>query len=118
MHDLRHDAVSGETITAELRRSEMKDISRVFLCRAILLTDSENCYASFLSGKSSAGERSVRIQLAYIRDMAEVVAVTFFDKQYNLTDSLSKTNGWRRVLISTFLKYGQFRLGFAGRSKR
>ena len=87
----------------------------VFLRRAILLTDSDICYSAVLAGKSNAAERTVRAQLAYIRDMSETISLTFIDKDYNLADSLSKTKGGQHSLLLNFLRYSLFRIGFVGR---
>ena len=86
------------------------------LCRTNLLTDSANCYSAVLAGKSNASERTVRVQLAYLRVMAGITALTFIDKDYNLTDSLSKTKGGQHSLLLNFLRYSSFRIGFVGRS--
>ena len=40
--------------------------------------------------------KSVRIQIAFLRDLREIAELTFIDKDYNVADSGAKSLGGRR----------------------
>ena len=81
------------------------------------MTDSANCFSSILSGAPSAVEKSVRIILAYLRDMCDVISLTFIDHNYNLTDSPTTEKGGNRAILLSFIRWGIFRIGFPGRTQ-
>ena len=62
-------------------------------CRLLVMTDSYNCYSSILPGSPKNSEKSINIQLSYIRDISEIMALTFIDKNFNLADCSTKTHG-------------------------
>ena len=80
-----------------------------------MLADSANWYGSILTGHPKTVDKSVRIQLSFIRDLRRSLALTFIDEGYNLADSLTKTKNGHRWLLTAFLQSGMFKVGFLGR---
>ena len=115
--DLHSDSISKDKLINQLFDRTQKGDDIIFWCRMLLMTDSANCFSSVLSGSPSSTEKSVRIILAYLRDMCEVISLTFIDHNYNLTDSPTKEKGGNHAIMLSFLRWGIFRIGFLGRSK-
>ena len=88
--------------------------------RLLLMTNSYNCYSSIISGSPGNSEKSINVQLAYVRDASGSLALTFIDKNFNSADCSTKTQGENNKILRTFLKYGCFKIGFcrASESKR
>ena len=115
--DLHSESLNKDKLINQLFDKSHKGDDIVFWCRMLLMTDSANCFSSILSGSPSSTEKSVRIILAYLRDMCEVISLTFIDHNYNLTDSPTKEKGGNHAILLSFLRWGIFRIGFLGRRK-
>ena len=81
--DLRNSSGLSESLQRDLFDNRMMGGSLSYICRMLLLTDSANVYASLLCGKGPSAEKSVRIQISYLRDMSDVMALTFIGHIYN-----------------------------------
>ena len=115
--DLRGESKQKEMLEKAMRKLEENPDYMQSWCRLLLMTDSYNCYSSILSGSPKNSEKSINIQLAYVRDISESLALTFIDKNFNLADCSTKTHGDNNKILRTFLKYGCFKIGFLGRVK-
>ena len=115
--DLHSESRNKDKLINQLFDRSHKGDDIVFWCRMLLMTDSANCFSSILSGSPSSTEKSIRIILAYLRDMCEVMSLTFIDHNYNLTDSPTKEKGGNHAIMLSFLRWGIFRIGFLGRSQ-
>ena len=115
--DLHSDSVCKDKLINQLFDKSIKGDDIVFWCRMLLMTDSANCFSSILSGSPTSIEKSARIVLAYLRDMCDVIALTFIDHNYNLTDSPTKEKGGNHAILLSFLRWGIFRIGFLGRTQ-
>ena len=48
------------------------NMSSEYICRAMLLTDSANCYDTLLSGNAEAKEKTVRAKLSFLRKKSDL----------------------------------------------
>ena len=115
--DLRGEFTQEETLQRNVFNRDKNGESWAYIARMLLLTDSANIYASLLCGKGSSMGKSVRIQVSYLRDISDVMAITFLGQIYNLADSGSKDRGGHHALLVEFLTTGMFKIGFLGRKK-
>ena len=93
------------------------DNKYVGMLKLLVFTDSANAYASILSGHPATSERTLRIQLSYVRDLSALCCVSFIDKDYNLADAGAKTVGGKNRLLHIAMSYSAFKFGFLGRKK-
>ena len=47
-------------------------------------------------------EKCVRIQLSYLRDLLDVIALTFIDKDFDMADSPTKDRGVDHLVLLNF----------------
>lgn len=80
-----------------------------------MFTDAANAYTSVMSGFPNTTERFLRINLSYIRDLSPLVVLTYIDKNYNLSDSGTKTEQGKHTLLQMAMQYNWFKFGFIGR---
>ena len=88
------------------------DNKYVDLLKLLVFTDSANAYASILSGHPATLERTLRIQLSYVRDLSTLCCISFIDKDYNLADAGTKTVGGKKRLLHIAMSYNTFKFGF------
>ena len=117
------DVKSQERFQSELQLQEQTLMDRmqkfeqehVDLVKLLLLTDSANAYASLITGFPNTTERALRIVLAYTRNLLNIMAISFVDKDYNLADSGTKSHTVLHKLLDLALKFNFFKVGFMGR---
>ena len=63
------------------------------MIKTIVMTDSANAYSSILSGNPMCSEKQVRISLFCVRDVMDIITLSFIDKTFNLSDSGAKERG-------------------------
>ena len=84
--------------------------------KTLVLTDSANAYSSILCGNPHTLERQTRLTLSVVRDMGQLIVLSFADKDFNLADAGTKHDHANRAILSTFLKTGYFSIAFLGRA--
>ena len=87
------------------------------MLKTFVFTDASNAYSSIISGFPSTTERFLRINLSYIRDLTPLIVLTYIDKDYNLSDSGSKSTNGQHSLLLLAMQYNTFKFGFIGREK-
>ena len=61
--------------------------------KTLVMTDSANAYSAILPGNPMCSEKQVRISLLCVRDVMDIVTLSFIDKTFNLSDSGAKERG-------------------------
>ena len=100
-------------------RSKLSDFETKYvdLLKLLVFADSSNAYDSILSGHPATAERTLRIQLSYVRDLSNLRCLSFIDKDYNIADSGAKTIGGEKRLLHIAMMYNAFKFGFLGRKE-
>ena len=113
------EAVARGIQEAEKKFADAFNESRVEMLKTFVFTDASNAYSSIISGFPSTTERFLRTNSPYIRDLAPLIALTYIDKDYNLSDSGSKSNNgqYSLSLLLLAMQYNTFKFGFIGRKK-
>ena len=86
------------------------------LVKTLVMADCANAYSSIASGYPRCVEKQLRISLSCIRDMTDVLNISFVDKDFNLADSSTKEYGLEKI-ATAFLDSGYFKVGFLGRKE-
>ena len=81
---------------------------------AIALTDCPNAFATIALVDVNSADKSMRIALAYIRDNASNLRISFIGAVFNLADVATKVYGDRHIYFG-FIESDAFRIPFLGR---
>ena len=111
------DAMERGIQEAEKKFADAFNESHVEMLKTFVFTDASNAYSSIISGFPSTTERFLRINLSYIRDLTPLIVLTYIDKDYNLSDSGSKSTNGQHSLLLLAMQYNTFKFGFIGREK-
>ena len=82
--------------------------------KSIALTDRPNDFATIASVAVNSADKSMGIAIAYIRDNASNLRLSFIDGVFNLADLATRIYGNRQI-YSEFLESDAFRISFLGR---
>ena len=80
MFDMRESAMQSNDFEKEVLSIPQNTCLLQHRCKLLVMTDSYNCYSSILPGSPKNSEKGINIQLSYIRDISEILALTFIDK--------------------------------------
>ena len=96
------------------KANELADLPN--MVKTIVMTDSANAYSSILPGNPSCSEKQVRISLLRVRDVMDILTLSFIDKTFNLSDSGAEERGDYKI-AHHFFRTGFFKVGFLGREE-
>ena len=104
-------------MTAKTQREKLLTFDReqIDLRKLLVLTDSANAYASLVSGHPAPNEKKLRVLLRYVRNILNLLAISFLDKDYNLADAGAKGNLGNRRLLGIAAETNISKIGFIGR---
>ena len=108
---------SNEQLNEQLYGLESKKCILENWIKTLVLTDSANAYSCILSGNPKCQERQVRLTLAVVRDLSQLLVLSFIDKDYNLSDCGTKDERSNKSILLSFLDSSYFKIGFLGRSE-
>ena len=84
------------------------------LSQSLVVTDSADAYASILCGNPHCAENQDMMCLSCVRDVSEVLAISFAGKRYNLAESGAKVRGDHEI-VHIFPHGGYFKVGVLAR---